>query len=55
VQSGLVVLLGPIKAPIMQINYGSGKDVSEETVADAGEPLRLRLFGGSFIAIPIAR
>lgn len=39
----------------MQINYGSGKDVSDETVADAGEPLRLRLYGGSFIEIPIAR
>ena len=52
--SRIVVLLGPIKAPIMQINYGSGKDVNEETVADAGEPLRLRLYGGSFIEIPIS-
>jgi putative CocE/NonD family hydrolase len=53
--SRIVVLLGPIKAPIMQINYGSGKDVNDETVADAGEPLRLQVFGGSFIEIPIAR
>jgi hypothetical protein len=53
--SRIVVVLGPIKAPIMQINYGSGKDVSDETVADAGEPLRLRVFGGSFIELPIVR
>ena len=52
--SRIVVILGPIKAPVMQINYGSGKDVNDETVADGGEPLRLRLFGGSFIEVPIA-
>jgi putative CocE/NonD family hydrolase len=53
--SRIIVLLGPIKSPIMQINYGSGKDVSEETVADAGEPLRLQLLRGSYIDIPVAR
>lgn len=51
--SRIVVLLGPIKAPTMQINYGSGKAVSDETAGDAGEPLRWRLFPGSFIDIPV--
>jgi uncharacterized protein len=53
--SRLVVLLGPIKAPVLQINYGTGKDVSDETISDAGEPLRIQWFGGSFIEIPISR
>lgn len=53
--SRIVVLLGPIKAPVMQINYGTGKDVSDETIADAREPLTLQIVGGSFIELPIAR
>ena len=53
--SRLVVQWGPIKAPMMQINYGSGKDVSDETIADAREPLTIRWLGGSFIDIPIVR
>jgi len=53
-QSGsrIVVLINIIKQPDMQINYGTGKDVSDETIADAGEPLRIQWFGDSFIDIP---
>jgi uncharacterized protein len=40
---------------VLQINYGTGKDVSDETISDAGEPLRIQWFGGSFIEIPISR
>jgi uncharacterized protein len=50
--SRLVVLINIIKQPDMQINYGTGKDVSDETIADAGEPLNIRWFGDSFIDIP---
>lgn len=39
----------------MQINYGSGKDVSDETIDDAGEPLRVEWSSDSFIDIPIWR
>ena len=53
--SRLVVQWGPIKAPSLQINYGSGKDVSDETIADAREPLTIRWLRGSFIDIPIRR
>ncbi|MFL5611567.1 MAG: CocE/NonD family hydrolase [Gemmatimonadaceae bacterium] len=51
--SRLVVVLTVIKRPDMQINYGTGKDVSDETIADAREPLTIRWFGDSFVEIPI--
>jgi hypothetical protein len=50
--SRLVLTVGINKRVDQQINYGAGKDVSEETVADAGAPLRIRLHEGSFIEIP---
>ena len=53
--SRIVVLINIIKQPDLQINYGTGKDVSDETIADAGEPLRIRWFGDSFIDIPIRK
>jgi uncharacterized protein len=53
--SRLVVLLNVIKQPDMQINYGTGKDVSDETIADAGEPLKIQWFGDSFVDIPTHR
>ncbi len=52
--SRLVVVLAVIKQPGEQINYGSGKDVSDETVADASEPLRIRWYADSFIDVPLA-
>ena len=30
------MVLGILKSPNQQINYGTGKDVSDETIADAG-------------------
>lgn len=51
--SRIVVLLNIIKQPDMQINYGTGKDVSDETIADANEPLIIKWFGDSFVDIPI--
>lgn len=35
-----------------QINYGAGNDVAEESVDDAGAPVRIRWHEGSFIEIP---
>ena len=37
----------------MQINYGTGKDVSDETIADAGAPLEIKWFGDSSLSVPI--
>ena len=51
--SRIVVLLNIIKQPDFQINYGTGKDVSDETIADAGDPLEIRWFGDSFVDLPI--
>jgi predicted acyl esterase len=50
--SRLVVLINIIKQPDMQINYGTGRDVSDETISDAREPLKIQWFGDSFIDIP---
>jgi hypothetical protein len=52
--SQLVLILGAIKNPLMQINYGTGKDVSEETIKDAAAPLEIKFYNNSFIEIPIS-
>lgn len=36
-----------------QINYGTGLDVSEESIKDATEPLQIRWYNDSYIEIPI--
>lgn len=52
--SRLVAVIGPGKGPADQINYGSGKDVSDETLADAGAPLRIEWAAGSFLDLPMS-
>jgi len=51
--SRLVVLINIIKQPDMQINYGTGKDVSDETISDAQEPLKISWYGDSYIELPV--
>ncbi|HTL05289.1 MAG TPA: CocE/NonD family hydrolase [Gemmatimonadales bacterium] len=51
--SRIVALVGPIKAPVLQLNLGSGKDVSDETLADAGPPLTIEWFADSYLQLPI--
>ena len=53
--SRLVVVLKLVKEPDIQINYGTGNDVSDETIADATVPLKIEWFGDSFVAIPAWR
>ena len=53
--SRLVIVLSVVKNPRQQINYGTGKDVSDESVADAGEPLTIRWLGGSYLEFPVRR
>jgi hypothetical protein len=50
--SRLVMTLGINKRADQQINYGVGDDVSEESIADADAPIRVRWHEGSFIEIP---
>jgi hypothetical protein len=52
--SRLVILFYVLKGQGTQINYGTGKDVNYESIADAGEPLQIRLYGDSYVDIPIA-
>jgi hypothetical protein len=51
--SRIVVTLGVIKQPDRQLNLGSGKDPSTETVADAGVPLEIRWNGSSYLDLPL--
>lgn len=53
--SRLVVVVNVNKSPGSPINYGTGRNVNDETVADAGDPLRLQWHATSFIRIPITR
>ncbi len=53
--SRLVVVIGVIKQPTEQINYGTGKDVGDESVADAGDPLQIRWYSSSVIDVPVRR
>ncbi|WP_085297228.1 CocE/NonD family hydrolase [Cognaticolwellia mytili] len=51
--SRLVIVLNVNKNSGAQVNMGTGKDVSEETVADAGVPLEVKWFSDSQINIPL--
>ncbi len=51
--SRLLIVLNVNKHPFEEINYGTGKDVHDETIADAGEPLQVRWYNDSFIRVPI--
>jgi uncharacterized protein len=51
--SRLVMILGINKRPDQQINYGTDQDVSDESIADAVIPLKIRWYGSSYIDIPV--
>jgi predicted acyl esterase len=51
--SRLLVLVDANKNPNAQVNYGTGRDVSDESVKDAGEPLRIEIRSGSYFEIPL--
>jgi hypothetical protein len=38
-----------------QINYGTGKDVSDEDISDAKVPLQIKWYGDTYVKIPIWR
>ncbi|AEM69138.1 hydrolase CocE/NonD family protein [Allomuricauda ruestringensis DSM 13258] len=53
--SRLVVVVNGIKDPFSEINYGTGKNVSEETIKDAKEPLTIKWYGDSYLEIPVMK
>jgi uncharacterized protein len=53
--SRIVAVLQVIKYTGQQINYGTGNDVSDESIADAKEPLTISSFADSYILVPVGR
>jgi putative CocE/NonD family hydrolase len=51
--SRLLVTINVNKNPFSQLNYGTGKEVSDETIEDAKEPLKVKWYNDSFVKIPI--
>jgi hypothetical protein len=53
--SRIVMVISVIRSPGQQINYGTGKDVNDETIADAGEPITIRWSNRSYLDLPVWR
>ena len=53
--SRLVVILGIGKRPDRELNYGTGEDVSVESIDDAGAPIKIRWYGDSYVEVPVSR
>ena len=51
--SRLLVVINVNKNPFSQLNYGTGKEVSDETIEDTKEPLKVKWYNDSFVKIPI--
>ncbi|MFB9076457.1 CocE/NonD family hydrolase [Flavobacterium procerum] len=53
--SRILIALNVNKNPFSQLNYGTEKDASDETIKDAQEPLKIKWYNDSFVKIPILR
>lgn len=51
--SRILIHLNINKNPFSELNYGTGKTVTEETINDAKEPLRIKWYNDSFVKIPV--
>ncbi|WP_160137657.1 CocE/NonD family hydrolase [Chryseobacterium sp. c4a] len=51
--SKLIVLVGANRSKNWQVNYGTGKNVSDETIQDAKEPLEIKWYNSSYVEIPV--
>jgi putative CocE/NonD family hydrolase len=51
--SRLMLLLSVNKNENSQVNYGTGKDVSDESIADAKVPLHVQWHNDSYIDVPV--
>jgi hypothetical protein len=55
VGSRVIAVLCIVKEPPREINYGTGKVVEAESIADAKAPLQITWFGGSYLDLPVHR
>jgi len=53
--SRLVAVLSIVREPGREINYGTGYEVSGESIADAKTALQISWFGGSYLDLPVHR
>jgi hypothetical protein len=55
--SRIVLILGVNKRPDEEINYGTGEDVSNESIESAGSkvPVKIRWYNDSYIEMPVQR
>ncbi len=53
--SRLLIHLNINKNPFSELNYGTGKEVSTETINDAKELLKVKWYNDSFVKIPILK
>ncbi|WP_198315698.1 CocE/NonD family hydrolase [Chitinophaga tropicalis] len=53
--SRLLAVINVNKNSFSQLNYGTGKDVSDETMDDAGELLKVKWQNDSYIEIPVLK
>ncbi|KAF2508831.1 CocE/NonD family hydrolase [Flavobacterium foetidum] len=53
--SRILIALNVNKNPFSQLNYGTGKDVSDETIKDTQEPLKIKWYNDSFVKVPVLR
>jgi hypothetical protein len=54
-ESRVVAVLKVIKESGRQINYGTGKEVSAETIQDAKAPLEIHWYNDSYLDLPVGR
>ncbi len=53
--SRIVIVMGVNKNPNWEVNYGTGKNVCDETMEDAAVPLEIKWYSDSSISIPILK
>jgi predicted acyl esterase len=53
--SRIVMVIGVLRSPGQQVNYGTGNSVSDERIVDAGEPLTIRWSNRSYLDLPVWR
>jgi hypothetical protein len=53
--SRIAMVLSVSKRPDREINYGTGGDVSAESLADGKTPIKIRWYNDSYIEIPIRK